>query len=314
VLPEISPAALDTGKNAGINFSTMLLEARNVHAKQSLKLLPLASSRTRASTIESTITVNPYGTRPPLVYLHGDFAGGTYARSLGSLFGPDQPISIVFPHGLAGWPAPTDVEQMAADVVAMILHRYPSGPVRIAGYSLAGLVALEAARQLNAVGRPVLDVIAIGTSAENVVFTGLYRATRALPRKLSGSIISAAIEIAFPIERFARSPWRNRVRKILHRLGAKRYAPQLDPGNEIVRRAEYRRYVRAHKTYVPRRYDGRVTLLWPEDQTVDHGDLRRDWLRVAPDVEFVVVPGNHFGAVKHHMAQIVEILRGRFAS
>jgi hypothetical protein len=47
------------------------------------------------------LSMNAQGSRPPFVYLHGDFmGGGFYSRTMATALGADQPTLIVHPHGL----------------------------------------------------------------------------------------------------------------------------------------------------------------------------------------------------------------------
>ena len=62
------------------------------------------------------VTINGGGTRPPLVFLHGDLSGGGfYSRSLAHALGSDQPMLVVQPHTLDDSAIPDTVEGMAAD-------------------------------------------------------------------------------------------------------------------------------------------------------------------------------------------------------
>ena len=73
-------------------------------------------------------------------------------------------------------------------------------------------------------------------------------------------------------------------------------------------------YVRAHRTYVPGPYDDRVTVLWPEEQPVANGNVRRDWSRVAAGVDIVGIRGTHDSALFRYLDDIVGVLKARFAT
>ena len=64
--------------------------------------------------LETLAPLHPRGTRPPFVYVHGDFmAGGFHSHALARQLGPDQPVYVVHPHGLADRSIPTTIEAMA---------------------------------------------------------------------------------------------------------------------------------------------------------------------------------------------------------
>lgn len=260
----------------------------------------------------SVLSLNAAGTLPPLIYLHGDFAGGMYATTLAALLGQQQPVIVVPPHGVRGRPRATTVEAMAADVLSMLETFVPDGPMRFAGYSAAGLVAYEAARLMRAAGRDVLDVVLIGTSAENVAFAPLQAALRRLPPALAREIVFVAIELRFRTERFLRVPPATRVRRVRDALVRlrDRVANRRTTRND----AAFRRYLRAHDRYIPPPYGGRLLILWPSDQRVEHGNLFADWHCVAPAVVLENVPGSHHAAVSRHLPEIVRAMQRRFGT
>ena len=57
----------------------------------------------------------------------------------------------------------TTMEELAAQTVPSILESHPDGPLMIAGWSLAGVVAIEVAAQLERAGRDVKAVILFDT-------------------------------------------------------------------------------------------------------------------------------------------------------
>lgn len=112
------------------------------------------------------VAVNEHGTRPPFVFLHGDFqAGGFYSRALARALGPDQPTLIVHPHGLVGDAIPETIEAMAADRIRALQAIRPAGPYVIGGHCNGALVAFEMARQLVARGESVPAVVLIEARA-----------------------------------------------------------------------------------------------------------------------------------------------------
>jgi amino acid adenylation domain-containing protein len=101
------------------------------------------------------IPVQPKGSKPPLFCCHGG------VTDLARYLGPDQPVYALQPHGYDGRRAPDRVGEMASGYLEEILSVQPEGPHVIAGYSFGGLVALEVAQQLLAVGKPMARLLLI---------------------------------------------------------------------------------------------------------------------------------------------------------
>ena len=75
--------------------------------------------------------------------------------------GPEISLIAVAPHGPGGEPIPPSIEAMAADRLPAILEAQPTGPYRLAGHCVGGVVALETARLLMRMNREVETVIMV---------------------------------------------------------------------------------------------------------------------------------------------------------
>ncbi len=101
----------------------------------------------------SLVAVQPKGTRPPFFCVHA-IGGIVYYRGLALALGPDQPFYGLQAQGLDGKRRPYEtVEEMAAHYVREIREFQPEGPYHLGGYSFGGRVAFEMARQLRAQGQ-----------------------------------------------------------------------------------------------------------------------------------------------------------------
>src|SRR5277367_5093429 len=81
-----------------------------------------------------------------LLFFHGDWSwGGFYVEHLARRLGREISLVAVSPHGPGGEPIPTSIEEMAVDRLAAILEVQPTGPYRLAGHCVGGIVALETA-------------------------------------------------------------------------------------------------------------------------------------------------------------------------
>lgn len=92
--------------------------------------------------------IQPQGSKPPLFLCEGV---GIY-YPLAKYLGEDQPIYGLVTQASSDFPT---VEALAARYVDAILETQPAGPFNIGGISFGGLVALEVAQQLRALGHEV---------------------------------------------------------------------------------------------------------------------------------------------------------------
>ena len=75
--------------------------------------------------------------------------------------GPEISLIAVAPHGPGGEPIPTTIEEMAADRLPAILEAQRTGPYRLAGHCMGGIVSLETARLLMKLNHQVETVVMI---------------------------------------------------------------------------------------------------------------------------------------------------------
>ena len=106
------------------------------------------------------VTIQPHGNRCPLFLVHP--VGGnvlcyfTLARHLGS----DQAVFAFQAQGLDGKRSPRDrIEDMAACYIAEMKRVRPTGPYRLGGWSMGGVIAAEMAAQLEESGDIVEGVV-----------------------------------------------------------------------------------------------------------------------------------------------------------
>jgi len=218
------------------------------------------------------IALNPAGTRPPFMFLHGDFTGGGfYSDALSRALGPDQPFYAVHPHGLDNGYVPESIEAMAAERLRSVRAVRPKGPYVLGGHCNGALVALEMARQLIAEGEQVLTVVLIDAKAPwrpKLVFSSdaAEVETRSAPDNAHSGLSSAK-----PIDSVGQR----------YKAAVARYAPDLFPGRVAVLRSEGM-------------HDIRQSL---------------GWSLVARHVDSHAIPGNHFSAITRHVAELGACIR-----
>jgi oxalate---CoA ligase len=131
----------------------------------------------------------------PLLFFHGDWTwGGFYVEHLARKLAPEFSVIAVAPHGPGGEPIPPSIEAMAADRLPAILEAQPTGPYRLAGHCVGGIVALETARLLMRLNHQVETVVMIDSP---LVIGG---AALRIPREASGAHGQVAAPDDVPIE------------------------------------------------------------------------------------------------------------------
>jgi len=104
----------------------------------------------------SLAALQPRGNRPPFFCVHAIGGNVLKFRALAAHLGPDQPLYGLQVRGFDGQQSPaTSVEEMAANYLAEIRQVQPHGSYYLGGQCFGGMVALEMARQLQAVGEQV---------------------------------------------------------------------------------------------------------------------------------------------------------------
>ena len=102
-----------------------------------------------ASSQSSLVPLRPQGERPPIFWVHP--AGGNVFcyHALAQRLAAGVPVYGLQAQGLDGEEAPfTRVEDMAEHYLGEVKRVQPTGPYRLGGWSMGGVVAYEMARQL----------------------------------------------------------------------------------------------------------------------------------------------------------------------
>lgn len=122
---------------------TTLIEAPTI------KQLVIVLCHSTASASSCLVTFQPRGTRPPLFCLYGNNGDIEDYFNLVQALGNDQPVYGIRSPALEDVSRlPESLEEAAANVVYWIRKAQPKGAPALLGYSWAGLLAFEVARQL----------------------------------------------------------------------------------------------------------------------------------------------------------------------
>jgi len=240
------------------------------------------------------VPIQPAGGRPPFFCVHP--AGGTVLcyTPLAYELGREQPVYGLQARGIEDSHPPAErVPEMAADYLAAVRRRQPSGPYHLGGWSSGGLVALEMARQLVA-AREEVAVLAIFDT-----YVG-ERFDRSEPD--DAELLLSLVGDRLPIDAEELRRRGDLERQIAHLLERARGLDLLPPGFDA-QRAErifrVRRGIeRAIRRYRAEPYPGRVTLFTARERTADVAEIAAEdpslgWRPLAAELEIREVPGHH---------------------
>lgn len=131
----------------------------------------LIERREAAPEWQPVVAVNASGSRVPLVCFHPVGGNVLCYRGLADALGADQPVYMVQSYGLEeGQTLYPTVEAMTAAYLAAMRSVVPAGPIALAGWSFGGLLAWEAAAQLQRNGADVRAVAVLdGVAVPDVV-------------------------------------------------------------------------------------------------------------------------------------------------
>jgi amino acid adenylation domain-containing protein len=259
------------------------------------------------------------GTKPRLYFLHGDYLGaGAYCNDIAKCLDADQPFFALTPCGIDGGYAPDNIEDMAEGHLRALRGHQPQGPYLLGGNCNGGLIALEMAARLVDAGERVDRLVIFRASARNVRWRPLLEPADRIVRWLDCRPATRRA-VARRLRWFAET-WTGRgtierlqllARKAVHLAPAlarsrrtERDAPEIalrEPRSSVRDRDTL---IAAHGTaaadYIPRRYRGRIDLLWPAVDAESPLDALTWWRTVSPDVRLEIVPGDHLTAITVH--------------
>jgi amino acid adenylation domain-containing protein len=248
------------------------------------------------------------GSRPPLIAIHNT---GVYYYNLSKCLGPDQPLTTLqlFDPSIPRQSLPKTLEDIAAEYVQLIRKFQPGGPYKLIGWSVGGVLAFEAARQLVEAGHEVSLLAMIDTWAPGE--RGRLPKWRAVLADYAyrGQLIGAAWKKVISREQSLAAFLAQRTvsKRLLRWLGRPQADSQARVGFEA-REASAENYDRwllgyledAAQGYEPKSYPGKITLLCSAREP--RGlflDPRMGWGAFAPrGVDVAIIEGDHFTIFK----------------
>ncbi|HEX3385524.1 MAG TPA: thioesterase domain-containing protein, partial [Mucilaginibacter sp.] len=142
----------------------------------------------------SIVPIKPGGSKTPIYIVHGVGLNVLNFNELSQHVDSDQPVFGLQGIGLDGEEVSVDsIQSIASFYVEEVIKHNPDGPYAIGGYSIGGFIAVEMARQLEAMGREVKMLVIFDTDADNAREREPWHiimpkiAKRYLPKFLGGS-------------------------------------------------------------------------------------------------------------------------------
>ena len=173
---------LEVAQHLGCELPVAVVFAAPTVEQLALRIL----SDSSAPRWSSLVPLQPEGARAPLFLMHGVKGDVFCFVELARLLAPGQPVYGLQAEGLDGrTPRHETLEAMAAHYVEEILSFQPQGPYHLGGFSLGGMIAYEAARQLRLRGHEVALLALIDTEPLGILPRPLYLRTMAafVPRR-----------------------------------------------------------------------------------------------------------------------------------
>ena len=319
----------------------MMIEAGKLHGKP----LPLSLLLTGATVAHLTryileaqrddsanrplIPLRTEGARPPLFFLHGDWAGGGfYCRQLADAFAADQPFYALPPYRRTE-PRIFTVSEMAAWHLAAMREHTPRGPYFLGGYCIGATVAVEMARQLIAQGETVGHVFLV----DPPVWSGpaVRRFWPWIDRlgDLRKWDLEKKIDFmdrsVISINRWLKNPWREKWATIRRRL---RLSGPMQPGNgdagsedpvftgeELLEGLDYSLYSLAHRLYRAAPLSIPATFYFPEATSEASLGRLSSASRLDPaGYKVERLPGDHTTCMTKHIDVLAQKIAHHLAS
>jgi len=263
------------------------------------------------------VAIQTKGRKPPLFFLHGDWAGGGfYCGRLSQLLGEDQPFYVLPPYR-SGKETVFTLEDMAAYHLAAMREHTPHGPYLLGGYCIGATIAIEMARQLVAQGEKVSHLLLIdplsGTPWLRLAWPLIDRVGDLRKWDLQRKIhVFDSYAVSFA--RWMKKPFQSKIATVLRRLGLSTPAPvspinagrEAGEGVEILTYLDYAVYFLAYRLYRAKPLTVPATLYFPEETP----PARLTWVRRASEkapapftVEFL--PGDHHTCITKYTPALV---------
>jgi thioesterase domain-containing protein/acyl carrier protein len=273
--------------------------------------IPLASLFTittieaQANLIAGTSSDAPAARK--LFFLHGNYEMRVWPQIARAVQPEFAFVGLVpEPEMLSG---ASSVASIADALLPTLRAHQPSGPYHLAGYCIGGLVAYDMACRLREAGEDVTRVVLIDTFAQRLFWSlpeGLLVtaiSSRAISREEGKRWIS---RVRHRVSRWQRAHERNAFKRFWDatKPNPERTAKLPDALEQPWTIGPFDLERTLFETYVPRRFDGNVTLFWTDNPSVREIEEQHAgyWRRVAPKLDVRRLVGDHRAALLEHAA------------
>ena len=237
-------------------------------------------------------------------YCHGDYMfGGRYAYTLADLLGDDHTCYLLDNYDLSGHKTVPSIEELARGYLPAVLAAQPTGGIRLGGHCNGGLMAMELARQLSAMGRDVELVVLIEPISLNA-----RPAFRCIGRVLDALSPNRALRARMMFFLWRAFRW------LCEGLGLNRPSED-DPATWAQESRETREiYQQLMANYTPPRLPAPIVCLTAQGSSRAVEFDWKPWRRLSPAVTARVISGNHISCLTTHVGSLAESLREALAS
>ncbi|MGK8504502.1 non-ribosomal peptide synthetase [Nocardia asiatica] len=205
-----------------------------------------------------------------------------------------------------------DIHDMADAYVSHMRREHPGGPWRLAGYSMGGNIAFEAARQLESLDEEVELVCLLDSGivtegggpidVEEVKSTAVQR------------LALLMLDVDIPMEELGGLSHEKQVDAVLSRGTSSGALASDNHVRRFLRFLDVR--IKNHIATLNYRpsgpYRGKLTLIRASDSQGYEEDIYNGWNSVASDIDVYNVPGDHLSMMSHpYVEQLADIVQRR---
>ena len=255
----------------------------------------------------SLVPIQPGGSRPPFFCVHAKGGNVLEYYDLAQHLGAEQPFIGLQSQGLDVRHEPhTRIADMAAHYIKEMREIQPAGPYFIGGRSMGGTIAFEMACQLQEMGEQVgllalLDTYPAGyvrlLPEANTMRSRWDRLGKRICCHYKNMLgLSLAEQPRYLAEKLRYAPVRTRT--LLWRRLYRLYQKLGRPLPRVLRDVKEFNSVAAHE-YVPRVFEGEVTLFWASSDLRASFDLVTGWRVLAGGgIDMHEIAGSHLNLIK----------------
>lgn len=265
----------------------------------------------------SVLPIQVGGAKPPFFFSHVHVEGGAYyCFTLSGALGPDQPFYVLEPYRLDDLEILPTFEKMAADYVESLRRIQPEGPYLLGGFCGGGLIVFEMAQQLLAQGQPVDLLLMIEPRAGPDFF-------RMLGARIAGNFVRGVgtltrlrpdrqIDVFLLLRHSYRLVRYRLLQYRRYNTNYKNWMPlPLAPTRAFLRQDWIGAFVWMTSQYRPRRYPGRLTYLWAQDERGSQRAGTKGFVSAAKEVEIQFIRGNRESCRNEYVDDMVTHVRVR---